>query len=199
MKFCVLMGSPRLDGNTAELAKPFIEELQTSGAEVDYITLADKKISPCKGCYVCQHVLNEYGCSQHDDMQQIVSAVLNSDCFVLAAPIYTWYCPAEMKAMLDRFYGMNKYYGDCGPASLWKGKSCAILATHGYDAEYGAKPFETGIRRLCEHSGLNYRGMYSVRDLDDKASFQTEEAIRGVKEFARQILLNKIDTIGDQC
>jgi len=37
MKFCVLMGSPRLDGNTAELVKPFIDELRKNGADVIYI------------------------------------------------------------------------------------------------------------------------------------------------------------------
>lgn len=34
MKVLVLMGSPRLHGNTAELCKPFMEELTKQGAEV---------------------------------------------------------------------------------------------------------------------------------------------------------------------
>ncbi|SKC79262.1 flavodoxin family protein [Maledivibacter halophilus] len=187
MKFCILMGSPRLNGNTAELVKPFIEELEMNGVEVIYITLADKNISFCRGCYTCQNVTGEYGCPQDDDMKDIVRSIVQSDCLVLAAPIYTWYCPAEMKAVLDRFYGMNKFYGS-GKGSLWEGKKCAIIATHGYDVEYGAKPFETGIRRLCEHSNLNYAGMYSVKDEDDKASFQTLEAIRGARKFALKIL-----------
>ena len=52
----------------------------------------------------------------------------------------------------------------------------------------GAEPFETGIKRLCEHSKLNYLGMYSVRDEDDKSSFQTSAAINGAKRFARSLL-----------
>jgi multimeric flavodoxin WrbA len=181
------MGSPRLNGNTAELVKPFIEELETKGAQVIYITLADKKIFSCRGCYVCQNVTGEYGCQQNDDMQGIVSQIVESDYFVLATPIYTWYCPAEMKAVLDRFYGMNKFYGS-GKGSLWEGKKCAIIATHGYDAQYGTEPFETGIKRLCKHSNLNYMSMYSVRDEDNKASFQTVEAVNGAKKFARMLI-----------
>ncbi|MDF2686779.1 MAG: hypothetical protein K0S55_1962, partial [Clostridia bacterium] len=111
MKVCILMGSPRLNGNTAELLKPFIKELQKNGVETCYITLADKHISSCKGCYACQQVTGEYGCHQQDDMQEITAEIMQSACIVFATPIYTWYCPAEMKAMLDRFYGMNKYYG----------------------------------------------------------------------------------------
>ena len=33
MRICILMGSPRLNGNTVELVKPFMEELKSSGAE----------------------------------------------------------------------------------------------------------------------------------------------------------------------
>ena len=81
------MGSPRLNGNTAELLKPFISELKDNGAEVTYITLADKNTLPCKGCYACQQVTGEYSCVQHDDMQEIVKQIIDADCFVFAAPI----------------------------------------------------------------------------------------------------------------
>jgi len=187
MRVCVLMGSPRLNGNTAELLKPFINELHASGAETVYITLSDKHISTCKACYLCQQVSNVYGCCQQDDMQEIVAQIIKSDCIVFATPIYTWFCPAEMKAVLDRFYGMNKFYGK-GSGSLWEGKKVAIIATHGTEREYGTAPFETGIKRLCELSKLNYIGMYSVRDEDDLSSFKTKEAIQGAKDFAKKIL-----------
>ncbi len=187
MKIAIFMGSPRLKGNTAELCKPFIDELQANGAEVSYTMLHGKKIAPCKACYTCQQVSDEYGCIQRDDMQAIVEEIIKSDVIVLATPIYTWYCTPEMKAMLDRHYGMNKFYG-IGKGSLWAGKGVAVIATHGYDRAYGAEPFEMGIKRLCEHSGLKYVGMYSVRDEDDLASFQTPDAINGAREFARTIL-----------
>jgi len=187
MNICILMGSPRLDKNTAELCKPFIRELEQNGAGIRYVTLADKSILPCQGCYACQNVAGAYGCVEHDDMDQIVEGIRWADCLVLATPIYTWYCPAEMKAVLDRFYGMNKFYGSAG-GSLWQGKKIAILATHGYDRSYATEPFEMGIKRLCEHSRLNYMGLYSVRDEDDLASFQTHEAMAGAKEFARFLL-----------
>ena len=71
-----------------------------------------------------------------------------------------------------------------------RGKKVAILATHGYDAAYATEPFETGIKRLCEHSHLKYIGIYSVRDTDNLASFQTEEAVEGARKFARKVLKN---------
>lgn len=95
-------------------------------------------------------VSSEYGCIQHDDMQDIVNEIIKSDVIVFATPIYTWYCPPEMKAMLDRHYGLNKYYGK-GSGSLWAGKSVSIIATHGYDRSYGAEPFEQESNFLYNH------------------------------------------------
>lgn len=187
MKFCILMGSPRPNGNTAELLKPFIKELKLNGADISYINLFDRNIQPCEGCYACQNVANEYGCVQKDDVAEIMEQVIASDCIVLATPIYTWYCTAPMKALLDRHYGLNKFYGSAN-GSLWANKKIALITTHGYDAEYGAGPFETGIKRLCEHSKLRYCGMYSVRDEDDLASFQTDEAMQGTRDFALSLL-----------
>ena len=58
MRILILMGSPRLHGNTAELCKYVIEELQEHKAEVQYMELEKMLINPCKECYVCQNVEN---------------------------------------------------------------------------------------------------------------------------------------------
>lgn len=187
MKFLILMGSPRANGNTAELCKPFIQTLEAHGAAVKYIPLAHKTIAPCLGCYACQNVSGEYGCVQRDDMDEIVADIIWADCIVLATPIYAWYCTAPMKALLDRHYGLNKYYGSAS-GSLWAGKQVAIIATHGYPQDNAVAPFELGIKNLCAHSNLIYRGLYSVRDEDDLASFRTEAAIAGAKAFAKALL-----------
>ena len=116
-------------------------------------------------------------------MEYIVWAEL----IVLATPIDSWNCAAPMKNLLDRHYGLNKYYGSA-TGSLWAGKQVAILATHGYERDYAAEPFEMGIRRLCAHSQLEYRGLYSVRNEKGMASFRTAGAVGGAKAFARGLL-----------
>ena len=181
------MASPRPCGNTAELLKPFVAELQQNDSEVEYITLADKNIFPCLGCYACQQIDGEYGCIQHDDTDKIMASIIDCDCVVFATPIYTWYCTPPMKALLDRTYGLNKYYGSAA-GSLWGNKDVAIIATHGYEGEAAFGPFETGIKHLCEHSHLNYRGLYSVRDEDNLASFLTKEAVTGAVDFAKKLI-----------
>ena len=191
MKFCILMGSPRLHGNTAELLKPFIAELEKNECSVIYIPLSEKKILPCIECNACQQVNGRYGCIQQDDVAEIMDCIIDNDCIVLATPIFTWFCTAPMKALLDRHYGLNKYYGKA-KGSLWAGKNISIIATHGYETE-AAEPFETSIERLCKHSHLNYLGMFSVRDTDYTeedylASFQTPSAREGAANFALQLI-----------
>lgn len=187
VRILVLMGSPRLHGNTAELCKPMMEVFRGNGAQVRYVTLADRRILPCRGCYACQNVTGAYGCVQQDDMHAIVADIQWADLIVLATPIYSWYCTAEMKAVLDRHFGLNKYYGRA-KGSLWAGKRVAILATHGYEDAYATEPFETGVKRLCVHSKLRYAGMYSVRDEDDLASFRTPQAVEGARRFAEGLM-----------
>lgn len=187
MNVLILMGSPRIHGNTAELCKPFIQELKRLNTEVKYMELAKMNIMPCEGCYACQEIAEEYGCVQKDDMCAVVEQINWADVIVLATPIYAWYCATPMKAVLDRHYGLNKYYGSA-EGSLWAGKKVAIIATHGYEGNYATEPFETGIKRLCIHSNLEYIGMYSVQDEDNLASFQTKEAMEGAREFARSVV-----------
>ncbi|MGI6751186.1 MAG: flavodoxin family protein [Anaerovoracaceae bacterium] len=187
MKVLVLSGSLRPKGNTEALIGPFVEELESGGASVRCIRLAERNIESCDGCKVCQNFLDEYGCCKEDDMHQVVDGLLWCDGFVLATPIYSWYCTAPMKAMLDRHYGLNKYYGAKRGTSLWEGKKCWILTTCGYDIEYGAGPFEEGIRRLCKHSKLKYIGKLGIQDRGNPEVFYSDEAIDRVRGFARKI------------
>lgn len=46
MRICILFRSLRNNSNTALLLQPFINELKRFGADVDYITLKDKRIEP---------------------------------------------------------------------------------------------------------------------------------------------------------
>lgn len=188
MKVLILNGSFRRGQNTDTLLEPVIDTLRAAQIEVETVLLSEKKIAPCTGCYACQNVFGAYGCVQHDDMYAIADAMQACDCFLLATPIYTWYCTAPMKAMLDRHYGMNKFYGHTPGPSLWAGKKCGIVATCGYEIEDGTGPFEKGITRLCEHSDLEYVGMLAWRDLDDRASFITPEAIAAATAYGEQLV-----------
>ncbi|WP_312700871.1 flavodoxin family protein [Sedimentibacter sp.] len=192
MKYCILMGSPRKNGNTASLLKIFTEELTSLGASHDMFWLYDKEINPCIACRVCQKDWTKFGCKFNDDVQEIFDAIIACDVIVLATPIYSWYCTAPMKALLDRLvYGMNKYYGDEKGPSLWQGKKLALITTCGYRPEKGSDLFQSGIERYCKHSQLEYMGMLSERDLGYNHTFMDSEREDNVRKFAG-VLCNDI-------
>lgn len=191
MKYCVLMGSPRKNGNTSILLKPFIEEIELNQDQYDLFWLHDKHIEPCIACRNCQKDWTIFGCQYNDDVQEIFDKIYSCDVIVLATPIYSWYCTPPMKAMLDRLmYGMNKYYGDKKGPSLWAGKKVAIITTCGYKPEVGADLFEEGIKRYCKHSQLKYIGMLAERDLGYKSIFISDDKIEHARLFA-QIIINE--------
>ncbi|MBP3510167.1 flavodoxin family protein [Oscillibacter sp.] len=189
MKALVLMGSPRKNGNTAALLKPFCEELENGGAEVETVWLYDRDIRPCVACRSCQRDWSVFGCAQQNDVQEIFDKVLTCDLLVLATPIYAWYCTPPMKALLDRLvYGMNKFYGAEKGPSLWAGKAVALLTTCGYRLEKGCDLFEEGVRRYCKHSQLRYLGSHAERHLGYDTVFMDAGKEARTRAFARELL-----------
>lgn len=163
MKVCILMGSPRKQGNTNALLGPFRQELEGLGAETETVWLHALEIRPCTGLPgPAQRDWTAFGCAQRDDVPTIFDKVLACGLIVLATPIYSWYCTPPMKALLDRLvYGMDKYYGaEKGPA-LWAGKALALLLTCGYRPERGCDLFEEGMRRYCKHAQLRFLGSHA--------------------------------------
>ena len=188
-KVCVLMGSPRRDGNTAALLEPFCAELEARGADTETFWLYEKEIHPCVGCRNCQKDWTKFGCFWPDDVQEIADCILASDLIVLATPIYSWYCTPPMKALLDRLvYGMNKYYGEEKGPSLWAGKKLALLCTCGYPPEKGADLWEAGMKRYCKHSRLTYLGMLAEHDPGYRDVFMSPDKAERARAFAAQLL-----------
>jgi len=188
MKVCILVGSMKKNGNTAELIKPLKEHFDAIGTDCEYVWLSDYKLEPCKSCFVCQNVENVPGCSIKDEMDHIFEVMLNSDCIIFASPIYTWFCTVPMKLVLDRMFSMNKFYGSTkNNYSLMNGKKYAIVSTCGNEIETGADLFEKAIIRLAEHSGIDYIRMYAVQDKNGVSDFKTDEVVNLTQVFAKDI------------
>lgn len=188
MKLTVLMGSPRPNGNTAALLKPFLDECGRMGAETCCFRLDGMKLVPCRGCMACQEVPDGLGCVQEDDFQTVFQAMEDCDVVILATPIYSWYCTPPMKALMDRaIYAGNKYYGREKGPSLLEGKRVASLVTCGYRPQEGADLWEQGLKRWCAHGKMEYMGMLCRRDMGRKIPFMDDEKEQAARDFARAI------------
>lgn len=188
-RICIIIGSPRKNGNTCQLLKPFLKTLLERGSYCKIMWLYDLHIQPCVACRACQKDWKTFGCQQDDDVRAIFKEIMKCDILVLATPIYSWYCTPPMKALLDRLvYGMNKYYGEKKGPSLWAGKAVALVTTCGYPPEKGADLWEEGMKRYCKHSKLNYLGMLAERHMGYDTVFMDAQKEKRAISFADYIL-----------
>ncbi|MDH3366176.1 MAG: flavodoxin family protein [Thermoplasmata archaeon] len=95
-----ILGSPRLEGNTADLLEAVLSGARETGAEVERLDLARMKIDPCIECRRCD--VQAECAVKIDDMKEIYSRVRNVDAIVMASPIFFMGVTAQMKAMIDR-------------------------------------------------------------------------------------------------
>ena len=99
-KVLILSGSPRKGGNSDTLCNQFLKGVQEAGHEVEKIWVAGKKVAPCNACYFCKN--HEGICSIKDDMNEILTKMLEADVLVLSSPVYFYSISAQLKAVIDR-------------------------------------------------------------------------------------------------
>lgn len=99
-KVLILSGSPRKGGNSDILCDEFARGAKESGNEVEKIFIAEKKISPCMGCYFCAKQGGR--CVMNDGMAEILQKIIDCDVLVLSSPVYFYSISAQLKAVIDR-------------------------------------------------------------------------------------------------
>ena len=103
MKIMTVFGSPRAKGNTAKVLEWVEEQLEADGHEVDRANVVDYRVAGCVECYSCKSGDAEL-CAIDDDGNSLLQRMLNADVVLLAAPLFCWGFPAQMKALVDRMF-----------------------------------------------------------------------------------------------
>ena len=190
MRILIIYGSPRKSGNTASLLKPFMEEAEALGAQVEFMDVYEKKIAGCRACLGCQKDRTTISCVIDDDMQPVLKALGRADLIVIAAPVYAWSAPAPVKAVIDRMiYASCKYYGgDAHGPALLIGKRLALITTYGYPAERASDLYEEAMKRFCKHCRLTYAGLLGERQRNLAEPFMDEAKEEHARRFARKLI-----------
>ena len=91
----------RAKGETAKMVKGVLEE---SGLEYEYVSLAGKSISGCRGCLQCA---GDGVCKYEDDWNSIADVMKQVDAIVFGAPTYCFNISALGHAFLERTYALR--------------------------------------------------------------------------------------------
>ena len=135
MKILLITGSPHKQGTTAVLAAEFIRGAHEAGHDVIRFDAALKDVHPCIACEKCHSAVS--ACVFRDAFDEIRDMLIEADAVVFASPIYYYGLTAQLKAVIDRFYGINE--------QLRAAKKTALLMACGDNtmesAECAASPF----------------------------------------------------------
>jgi multimeric flavodoxin WrbA len=104
MKVLALNSSPRISGQSkTELMLDYlVKGMRNGGAEVEVVTLREKTVRDCIGCYTCW-TKTPGTCFHKDDMtRELFPKWLESDLAVYATPLYDYAMTATMKAFIER-------------------------------------------------------------------------------------------------
>ena len=105
MKILVLKSSGNRHGSSNMLADEFIRGAKESGHEITEYDVFRADIRPCIGCNRCGM---SGPCVQKDDYEKTLKGLIReTDMIVFVMPVYYYNWPAQLKAVVDRFYSFT--------------------------------------------------------------------------------------------
>lgn len=133
-KVLIISTSLRNQSNSEALADAFALGAAAAGHSVKKVSLRDKTISFCKGCFAC---LQTRECVIKDDAIAIVKKMHDADVIVFATPIYYYEMSGQMKTLLDR---ANALFG-----SDYAFQDIYMLITAAEDGAHGPERAVSGL------------------------------------------------------
>jgi multimeric flavodoxin WrbA len=103
MKTIGIIGSPRINGNTATLVKQTLESAAEAGAETELFYLNELEFKGCQGCGYCK--IHDK-CKLQDDLTKVLNEMVKADSIVMGSPIYFSQFTGQMRLFLDRCYSL---------------------------------------------------------------------------------------------
>ncbi len=175
MKILGIHGSPRLEGNSAQLMNAMLKQVEANGATTKTYHLNTLTIRGCQACYSCRRQGNEGTCAIKDDMHQILDDVLSAHTVVLASPVYMWQMTAQAKLFTDRLMPVLKP----DYSSRLTGQRLVSLYTQGQPDISKFSPYFEHVNALFSFLGfrtmkpLVFGGLRNIDDIRDQpAAFE---------------------------
>jgi multimeric flavodoxin WrbA len=109
MKILAVNGSPRVNGNTAEMIKTALEVCEAAGHETEIEQVGGKTVRGCVGCGGCG--THKGKCAIDDWMNELYPKMKEADAIVLGSPTYFADLTPELKAVIDRCGSMARKDG----------------------------------------------------------------------------------------
>ncbi len=195
-KVVIFDGGPRSSrfSKTMMMAREFGEGARAAGADVELVTLRNKTIKPCTGCYTCW-TKTPGECIFDDDMAELRRTFRKADLVVLATPLYIFSATGQMKTFLDRLLPILEPY-------MLIDELGHTLHPHRYDEDpaQGLVIFSAAGFPDVDHNFDGLRGM--VRCMGShfpKSNLLAEFYLPGAELLAQPVYADRQQRVRDAC
>ncbi len=189
-KFFAINGSPRRNGNTAQLLNEAVRGAADAGAETELVNLYALNFKGCTSCFYCKLKSKPHGtCAMKDDLSPILEELKTADAVAFGVPIYFMNFSAGMVAFIERFYFSNYIYSAEIPTVFPKKLPSAFLLTMNMTQEHFAQfnmaerlgMYETFTKNIlrCQPKMLHAYNTVQFKDYSkyESSIFNPEEKI----------------------
>lgn len=121
----ILLGSPRVGGNTECLADAFAKSAEAKGYEVRKVRSASMNLKGCRDCRLCWSMGKP--CVQNDDMDSVYRDIEEASVLVFVSPLYYYSWTTQIKPIWDRLIPYNMQ----GALRRISGKEAILLSAAG--------------------------------------------------------------------
>jgi len=171
-----VLGSPRKNGNSDNLAQTAAGVLQDAGHSVSFLPLREYTIKPCRGCGGCSKTGRcVIGSDSMNELYEIINRAHN---LVMVSPVYFYGIAGQMKNFIDRCqpYWAEKYLMQQRHEQnkLRNGFFLGCAATSGRRVFDGCL---LTIKCFFDALDIPYRGELLIRGVDEKGAVEKDPAI----------------------
>ena len=176
-KFVILKASPRKNGNSNALAAAFAEEARKAGASVTEYDVANMEIGGCRSCYGC---MTKRACVFHDDFEKVAESLCDADSIVIASPVYWYTFPAQIKAVIDRWFSLYVAEKD------FLGKKVALLSCCEEETEETFAGIRIAFEKTMALMKAEIVGEVLIPKVSDVGEIKNTDGEEQARELARK-------------
>ncbi len=108
MKVLLISGSPKPNGNTAQLLQECVKVIQEAGVETEIVSFAGKKIEACIACMKCSKTGE---CGLDDGLNEIIGKIKQAEGLIVGTPVYFGTARGDVMCALQRIGYVSRNNG----------------------------------------------------------------------------------------
>ena len=145
----LINGSPRKNGNTAQMCASFARGAESAGATTQTVHLYDITFTGCRSCFACKLKGGRHfgSCGFRDGITPVLESVFAAKGLVLASPIYFGDLSAGMRTFMERLLFPILQYDATYSTVIKRRLKTALIYTMNVPKDYFYKvPWQTRQR-----------------------------------------------------